>query len=489
MRIENRVIMNLSKLLKNIDYLGYPTDVNITSITHDSRKVKHGSLFIALKGEFEDGYKYINDAINNGAVAILANSRPVNIKSDTPILNVSNVRQAMAKIACNFFDNPSEKINLIGVTGTNGKTSVCYLINHILNDNNFPSGSIGTLGYINSSNIISTGFTTPESIDLQQILDTSVKGGLENIVMEVSSHSIAMHRVDGLNIDIAIFTNLTPEHLDFHKTMENYLHEKQKMFTRLDKNSDCIINIDDDYSEKIVLKTKANVIKYGLSSNADVYPINYNLSGEGLTAQISIFKKTINISTTLFGKYNLYNILAAISAASICGVSPQKIESSLNKPISIPGRLEMIYNQRGKTVVIDYAHTPDAFENVLHSIAELKYNKIITVFGCGGNRDVSKRAPMGKIAEKYSDEVVITSDNPRTENLNKIIDDILIGFQNNNHIVIPDRNDALRYAINNMKRDSILLVLGKGVENYQEVNGEKIPYNEKKNILKVINES
>ena len=250
------------------------------------------------------------------------------------------------------------------------------------------------------------------------------------------------------------------------------------MFTRLDKNSNCIINIDDDYSEKIVLKTKANVIKYGLSSNADVYPINYNLSGEGLTAQISIFKKTINISTTLFGKYNLYNILAAISAASICGVPAQKIESSLNKSISIPGRLEMIYNQRGKTIVVDYAHTPDAFENVLHSIAELEYNKIITVFGCGGNRDVSKRAPMGKIAEKYSDEVVITSDNPRTENLNKIIDDILIGFQNNNLIVIPDRNDAIKFAVSKLEKNDFLLIAGKGHEMIQTIGTESLPFDD-----------
>ncbi len=481
--------MNLSKLLKNINHSGNLSDVDIKSITHDSRKVKHGSLFIALKGEFEDGYKYINDAIKNGAVAILANSRPVYLKGETPVLNVSNVRQAMAKIACNFFDNPSKKINLIGVTGTNGKTSVCYLINHILNDNNFSSGSIGTLGYVNSSNIISTGFTTPESIDLQQILDTSVKGGLENIVMEVSSHSIAMHRVDGLNINIGIFTNLTPEHLDFHKTMENYLKEKQKMFTGLDKNSNCIINIDDPYAEKMLLKTKANVVKYGLSCNSDIYPVKYKLSNKGLKAQISIFGETVNISTTLFGKYNLYNILAAISAASIYGIPDQKIESSLNKPISIPGRLEIVYNQKGKTIVLDYAHTPDAFENVLNSITDLKYNKIITVFGCGGNRDTSKRAPMGKIAEKYSDEIIVTSDNPREESLNKIIDNILIGFENNKHIVIADRTDALRYAIHKMEKGSILLVLGKGIENYQEINGEKIPYNERDNILKVLNEN
>ena len=481
--------MNLMELLKNIDYSGKISDVDINAITHDSRKVKKGSLFIALKGEKNDGYQYINDAVKNGASAILANSRPVYIDSNIPIVNVPNVRQAMAKLACNFFQNPSEKINLVGVTGTNGKTSVCYLINHILNDNKFQSGSIGTLGYINSSNIVSTGFTTPESIDLQQILDTSVRGGLENIVMEVSSHAIDMHRVDGLDIDIAIFTNLTPEHLDFHKTMDNYLNAKQKIFTRLNKSNNCIINIDDHYSEKIVLKTKANIVKYGLSSNADIYPIKYEFSNNGLTATISIFKESIDISTTLFGEYNLYNILASVAGAYLCGLPLKKIEKSLNKPVLIPGRLEMIYSESGKTVIIDYAHTPDAFENVLKSISKLKYNKIITVFGCGGNRDKSKRAPMGMIAEKYSDFIVLTSDNPRSENLDKIIENIEAGFQKKKHLVINDRNEALKHAVNEMDSGSILLVLGKGVENYQEVNGQKMPYDEKKSILEILNES
>ena len=480
--------MNLLKLLNNIDYSGKISDIDISAITHDSRKVKKGSLFIALKGENNDGYQYINDAIKNGASAILANSRPVDISNNIPVINVANVRQAMAKIACNFFQNPSKRINLVGVTGTNGKTSVCYLVNHILNDNEFQSGSIGTLGYINSSNIISTGFTTPESIDLQQILDTSVKGGLENIVMEVSSHAIDMHRIDGLDIDIAIFTNLTPEHLDFHKTMENYLNAKQKIFTRLNKDSHCIINIDDQYSEKIALKTKAKIVQYGLSSNADVYPIKYSFSNSGLIATISIFKKSINISTTLFGEYNLYNILAAISASYLCGLSIKKIEKSLNKPILIPGRLEMIYNKFEKTIIIDYAHTPDAFENVLKSISKLEYNKIITVFGCGGDRDISKRSSMGRIAEKYSDHIILTSDNPRSENLNSIMNDIKAGFQKKEHIVINDRNKALKCAIEKMEAGSILLVLGKGVESYQEINGKKIPYDEKKNILGILNE-
>ena len=215
--------MNLRDLLNNINYSGNMRNIDISSIAHDSRKIARGGLFIALKGKENDGYDYIDEAIKNGAAAILANNRKVSITKDIPIINVENVRYAMSKIASNFFNHPSKNINLIGITGTNGKTSTCYLINHIFNDNNISSGSIGTLGYINPSNIVSTGFTTPEAIDLQQMIDTSVKGGLKNIAMEVSSHSIDMHRIEDIDIDIAVFTNLTPEHLDFHKTMKNYL--------------------------------------------------------------------------------------------------------------------------------------------------------------------------------------------------------------------------------------------------------------------------
>ena len=243
--------MNLIKLLDNINYTGNPADVNISSIVHDSRKVTKGGLFIALKGEKSDGYNYINQAIDKGAYAILANSREVVVDKNISIINVSNVRQSMSKLASNFFKHPSKNINLIGITGTNGKTSVCYLINHILNDNNSSSASIGTLGYINSSNIISTGFTTPEAIELQQLIDTSVKGGLQNIVMEISSHSIDMHRVDDIDINIAIFTNLTSEHLDFHKTMKNYLNSKKKIFTKLGPKKTSIVNRDDDYYKDI----------------------------------------------------------------------------------------------------------------------------------------------------------------------------------------------------------------------------------------------
>jgi len=481
--------MNLPDLLNNINYSGNMRNVEISSVAHDSRKVAKGSLFIALKGKRSDGYDYINEAIDNGASAILANSRKVSITKEIPIINVENVRYVMSKIASNFYNHPSKNINLIGVTGTNGKTSTCYLINHILNDNRISSGSIGTLGYINPSNIVSTGFTTPEALDLHQMIDTSVKGGLKNIVMEISSHSIDMYRVEDIYIDIAVFTNLTPEHLDFHKTMENYLNSKKKIFKNLNTNKTSVINKDDLYYKKMISGLNSKIITYGLSSKADIYSTKYELLEDSINAQISVFGKSIEISTMLVGKYNLYNILASIATCYDFGLNLNQISSSLNKFISIPGRLQKIYNKNESLIIIDYAHTPDAFDNVLRTIRALGYKKVITLFGCGGDRDKEKRAPMASIAEEYSDTIIVTSDNPRTENLDEILFDIKLGFKYNKHTIIRNRSEALLYGVKKLGPKSILVILGKGVEKYQDVNGIKVPHDDRKIILDAVNES
>ena len=480
--------MNLSELLNNVDYTGNAKNIEISSIVHDSRKVSKGGLFIALKGKNSDGYDYIDEAICNGASAILANSRKVKTEN-IPVINVLNVRSAMSKIASNFFNHPSENINLIGVTGTNGKTSTCYLINKILNESNVSSGSIGTLGYVNPSNIVSTGFTTPEAIDLQQMIETSVRGGLKNIVLEVSSHSIDMHRVDDIDIDIAVFTNLSAEHLDFHKTMENYLNTKKKLFERLGTNKISIVNKDDSFYKDIIHGLKSKIITYGLNSESDVYPTEYEFLNNSINAQISVFNQLIEVTTTLVGKYNLYNILASIAASNAFGLSLNQITSSLNKSVSIPGRLQKIYDKNNILITIDYAHTPDAFKNVLTTVSRLGYKKIITLFGCGGDRDKTKRALMAKIAEKYSNNIIVTSDNPRTENLDAIIEDIEYGFSQNKHVIIKNRTEALLYGVKRLEENSMLLILGKGIEKYQDINGVKVSHDDQKIILEAMNES
>ena len=481
--------MKLKELLKDVEYNGNVRDIDIASITHDSRKVREKSLFIAVEGRNVDGYKYIKEAVKNGASAILANNRKIAVKDDITTINVPNTRAAMSKIASSFYGHPSKSLNLIGVTGTNGKTSVCYLINRILNNNNIISNSIGTLGYVNSSNIISTGFTTPESIDLHQILKTSVNAGVENIVLEVSSHSIDMHRVDDLDLDIAIFTNLTPEHLDFHKTMDNYCESKKTIFKRLNADKISILNRDDEYFNKIRSGLNSKIITYGLNKNSDIYPSSYDFLDTGTNAKISVLGNSIEISTNLIGKYNLYNILASIAAANCLNIDLNQISKTLNEKICIPGRLEVVSNNNKKIVVVDYAHTVDAFYNVLETISKLKYENIITLFGCGGDRDKSKRALMAEIAEKYSSQVIVTADNPRTENLNDIMSDISSGFKKNNYKIINSREDALIYSLKIMEPNSILLILGKGAENYQEINGVRLPHYDREIILRIINAS
>jgi len=481
--------MKLKDLLKDLNYTGKIDEREISGITHDSRKVRAGTLFIAIKGQNSDGYEFISSAIKRGASAIIANGRSTDI-TNIPVVHVSDTREAMSHVAANFYDRPSEDMSIVGITGTNGKTSTCKLIAHLLQKNELPCGSLGTLGFSTPSGLMSTGFTTPESVEVQQMLNFLKSGGINQAVMEISSHALEMHRVDDVHVDVAVFTQLSQDHLDYHENMENYFQAKLKLFTHLNPESTAVINMDDEHGKKIIKSTKSKIITYGFNETADVYPLSYKLSLRGIMAHISIDGKEIEISSPLVGKFNLYNILASIASAHALGISLLGIARAIESFDKILGRMEVISTQSEGTVIIDYAHTPDAYENVLSAIQELSTEKTVyTLFGCGGNRDQSKRPLMASITEKYSDHVFVTSDNPRGEKLDDIISQICEGFTDENYSIIHNRADAIKKAMGKMDENSILLVLGKGHDDYEEINGQKYPHSDSKTISEFGNAS
>ena len=480
--------MKLNKIIDKINFKGSSDNREITHIAHDSRKVKNGTLFIAIAGKSNDGHDFIFDALDKGAVAVVANGRSP--KTDlVPIIQVKNPRKIMSKIAANFYENPSEKLNMIGVTGTNGKTSTTLIINDILNTCNKRTSSIGTLGFSTPGGIISTGFTTPESIDLHQILKTMKDGGINYVPMEVSSHAIDMHRVEDIKYKVGIFTNLSQDHLDYHGTMNNYFNSKLKFLKSIGKNNYCVLNKDDLYFEKITKEIKSKYLSYGFDKNADIHILNFEQSINESKVEFSYKNKNYNFKTNLIGKHNVYNIVAAVSGCITLNIKLNKIIESMPAVKQIPGRMEKIKLINNNFAIVDYAHTPDAFQNILSTIKEISNNKkIITIFGCGGDRDKNKRPLMAKIAENFSNEIIITTDNPRNEIINNINDDIIKGFKNKQFKIINNRKIAISKTIKN-NNNTVIVVLGKGIENYQIINNKKIPYSDIETILEFKDEN
>ncbi|MEW6102765.1 MAG: UDP-N-acetylmuramoyl-L-alanyl-D-glutamate--2,6-diaminopimelate ligase [bacterium] len=456
-------------------------DVEIKNITDNSRDIKEGSLFVAIKGEKFDGHSFIQEAINKGASCIVVEDKKYITPNSIFVLTFSSLK-ALSQLASAFFGNPSDSLNIIGITGTNGKTTTAFLIEEVFKKASFPIARLGTIGHRIGSEDIPTVLTTPHPLEIFKLLLKAKNEGAKFVVMEVSSHGLSLERVSGIKFKQAIFTNLTEDHLDFHKTWDSYLLAKKRLFLSLNKDCDAFVNIDDPSYKKIISGTKARVITYGINGNADIKGEKIKEGKRGIS--FSIGKERIN--TLLYGTYNIYNCLASISCAIMNGISFDVIKDAISNFKAPLGRFEIIW--KSPLVVIDYAHTPDGLSCVLKTAKSLIHKRIILVFGCGGNREKQKRPIMGKIASSLSDIPIITSDNPRDEDPEIIMDEIEKGMKKA-HLRIVNRETAIKKAIELADKDDLILIAGKGHEDYQIIGNERIPFNDKEVALKILKNS
>lgn len=463
-------------------------NIDITGIEVDSRKIKKCDLFICLSGYTVDGHDYASQAIDKGAVAILCEKE---LSVDVPQIVVKDTRYAMAFISDLFYQHPSHKLKVIGVTGTNGKTTTTYLIEKILADQDHLSGLIGSIKMKIGNEFFDVKNTTPDANELQKNFSKMLDVKSDYAIMEVSSHALDLGRVRGVNYQIGVFTNLTQDHLDYHGTMDKYREAKGLLFSQLgntyeskeEKNKYAILNADDNASQYFQRVSAAQIITYGIDNDADVKASNISISAQGTNFTLESFKGKTEIQLKMIGKFNVYNALAAISVGLVEGIPVESIKYSLEAISGVDGRFESVNGGQDFAVIVDYAHTPDSLENVLKTVNEFAKGKIYCVFGAGGDRDKTKRPLMGEIAMKYSDIAIITSDNPRTEDPDKIIEDILIGVKktknNDKYVTIADRKSAIEYAIENAKADDVILIAGKGHETYQILGKEVIHFDDR----------
>lgn len=483
-------------LLPNATVQG-STDLLIESIAHDSRKVKSGTLFVCLSGNRSDGHNYINQARELGATAVLV-EKDVECSGLT-IIKVPDTREAMIKIAPSFFDYPGHKMRMIGVTGTNGKTTTTYLIREILRKAGYKVGVIGTIQILIEDLVLPVNNTTPDVIDLQAVLAEMLKNGIEYVVMEVSSHALALGRVAGCEFDIGVFTNMTRDHLDFHGTFENYAEAKAQLFRMLNEEIGCkpgksaVINADDPISAFMLMNADCKKYTYGVKEKADFLAENVEIKASGAEFTLTTSSESVPLRLGITGMFNVYNVLAAIGATVAEGVSFDIIKRALEGFSSVPGRFELVSSGQPFSVIVDYAHTPDGLENILKTAREFAKRKIITVFGCGGDRDRTKRPIMGSIAAQYSDVVIATSDNPRSEDPDFILSEVEEGIvrgisEGKVYKKISDRRQAIKAAINLAQKDDIVIIAGKGHETYQILKDKTVPFDDREVAREAIRE-
>jgi UDP-N-acetylmuramoyl-L-alanyl-D-glutamate--2,6-diaminopimelate ligase len=484
--------MILRELARGVDIKKFKgdDDLDISGVSFDSNKIKKGFLFVALTGENTDGHKYIESALSHGAKALIVEKALDKDYKGVTVIEVADSRLSLAIVSANFFEHPTKDLTLIGITGTNGKTTITYLLESIWNEEGKYSGITGTIDYRYGKNKIQSSMTTPESLDLMGIFREMRDCGVDTVAMEVSSHAIDRQRVNECHFDAAVFTNLTQDHLDYHDTIQDYFEVKKRLFTEFleeseKKNKFSIINIDDSFGARIVNDAPGNVVTYSINNEtATIHAVSSEITDNGIEASISTPQGLIQVKSALFGEHNLSNILAAVAITISLGSPINAIEKGISQISSVPGRLEGVPNKCGFKVLVDYAHTPDALKNVLLAVRPLTKGNLILVFGCGGDRDSAKRPLMGDIGRELSDILIVTSDNPRTEDPEIIIDQIekgvlRAGEDNSPYLRITDRIAAIKQSIKIAKENDTVLIAGKGHEDYQIIGTTKYPFDDR----------
>jgi len=485
------ISLNLRELIKCTKVLAFGgnPDIEILDLAYDSREVKPGTLFVAIPGLKIDGHKFILDALQRKAVAAIIENSAFR-SAQYPWVQVPDSRKALADLSCAFHGDPSRFLNLVGVTGTNGKTTTTNLITAILEEAGHRAGLVGTIQNRIGKEVFPVAHTTPEAPDLQKLFKLFLAKGAEYGVIEVSSHALELQRVRNTEFDIAVFTNLTQEHLDFHRDMESYLLAKGKLFSSLGYNAHkkrrkfAILNADDPYTQYLAEMTRVPIITYGIENDADVKAEKVQVTSAGVEYFLRYTNQQLAVKLKLTGLFNVYNSLAAIAVGLVEGIPIEGIIATLEKIAGIPGRFESVNGGHEYTVIVDYSHTPDSLENCLKTAKELARGRIITVFGCGGDRDRTKRPLMGEVAGRLSDLCIVTSDNPRSEEPAAIIAEIVPGLERGAHgtpfLQIADRRKAIFRAVQEAKPEDIIIIAGKGHEDYQLIGTQVFPFDDKK---------
>ena len=483
--------MRIRTLIDNINYIELVncTDLSgeIMGISYNSKKAKPNDVFICLSGEHVDGHEYAQEAVDNGASICVVEKR---LNADFPQIVVNDSTEMIAKISDLFYASPSQKMNLIGVTGTNGKTTVTHLMQKLYEANGQKCALIGTLGhkFFSEDDYHDAKHTTPQAPELQELFDKINEKNIPNTIMEVSSHALVQHRVDYCDFNGAVLTNLTQDHLDFHITMENYFKAKSLLFERLVAEDFAVINADDNYAGRFmeVISPSVRLITYGIKMPADINAKNINFSESGASFICVAGKEEYNVNLKMNGMFSVYNVLAALATAYAVGFDIKNSIRVLENITGVAGRFEIVTQK--PTVIVDYAHTPDGLKNVLNAAREItpKNGHLISLFGCGGDRDATKRPKMGAIAEELSDRVIVTSDNPRSENPQQIITDILAGFKRVSDVIVePDRELALKEAFKIAAPNDVVVVAGKGHEDYQILANETIHFDDREKVREI----